>query len=310
VTLPIVTAWPVPALPWQFEVGGLVMGGIGTTPYVLRKLDGLDLPAVRNSDVARPRAHGSFGGADRLAERHLVFELGVAPGGGDVMPTLLNALVAAWQTSDVDVGLTLLYPNWGSLLFMGRPRRLSFPLKPEGAIGKYVEPVLAEFVALDARVYNAVLQFQTILPPSAGTLAGLAFATAAYAGAVFETGSTHGAGFGASGGSTGAGGVLMATNAGNAPTPPVTSIFGPTNGASIILGPTGEAMTIGLNLAAGQWLEIDHDTHSCLLNGVANYQFTLDSPPEGWLLPPGTSDVHYLGDPGSYCEFRFRDAWW
>lgn len=306
-TIARVTAWPAPTLNWQAQLGTLVFGG--NTQYRFREIEGLGTPAMRVSDTPKARAHGGMSGIDKLDIRQMIFHIMTRPT-TSLMPALNSALRGAFAPTDgSDVGLTLVFPGWDTLLFIGRPRGAEYGIDLKSA-WRQQSDVMARFFAMDPHIYSNTLQSATLNAPTAGPLAGLAFETVAYIGAVFETGSLHGATFG-SGATPGGGsaGVVSAVNNGNASMAPVTTIYGPTNGASIVHGPTGAIISTTYNLLAGQWMEIDHELHSALLNSVSNQQATLTAPAEGWLLPPGTSDIHYLGDAGSFCTFQWRDAW-
>lgn len=122
---------------------------------------------------------------------------------------------------------------------------------------------------------------------------------------------------GAIGGGGGAAGFQQLSNAGTAPSAPVsriTAVGGPVTGPLYLERvESGEVIQLNLNLAAGDFIELDHDLHSVSLNGVANRADVVDSLSAWWVVPPGLSTIHYrTGGPGagSVAEIKFRDANW
>jgi len=167
-----VQAWPVPAGAWQAQLRSLVIGM--NTPYAFTGVDGLDLPPILDGDMERAETDGSFGGIETTAGRDLIFDMLIHPDmfTGASKAVLSQALKAAFAESSDDLGLTLNHPDLGPLLFVGRPRRVSYKVDRQFGF-KSQEGILALFRALDPLIYSATLNDITIPFGTAGTNAGV-----------------------------------------------------------------------------------------------------------------------------------------
>ena len=68
--VPYGTTWPTLAA-WQASFGGYVFGP--GTDLEVKKIEGIDMPAVRSGDSGRPRDHGMFRGLDVMGGREITF---------------------------------------------------------------------------------------------------------------------------------------------------------------------------------------------------------------------------------------------
>ncbi len=122
---------------------------------------------------------------------------------------------------------------------------------------------------------------------------------------------------GAIGGGGGAAGFSQLVSAGNTATKPVSKIralTGPVTGPLYLdRVESNESLILNYNMASGDVLELDHDLHSVILNGVTNRADILDANTSWWSLSPGTNTIHYrTAGPGvgSQAEVLYRDAYW
>ena len=115
-----------------------------------------------------------------------------------------------------------------------------------------------------------------------------------------------------------AGGRLDLVNAGTADTGLRVRLDGPVPQPKLILArPDGsvQRITFNLDLAAGQWLEIDTTSHLALLNGLpqsnqrGNAMWDMDAYP----IQPGTNHLRFGAaeyNDTALMTAEFRSAWW
>ncbi|MGI5247766.1 hypothetical protein [Dactylosporangium sp. CA-139066] len=109
-----------------------------------------------------------------------------------------------------------------------------------------------------------------------------------------------------------ASGRLSVTNAGDFPTRPRLRIAGPCQGPRVTFVGNGLALAWDLTLAAGQWLDVDTDKHTSLLNGQVSRSTLMLS--RGWFEIAGqaqaeiafTADAY---DPAALLTVTYRSAW-
>jgi hypothetical protein len=329
VTIARVAPYTVPAVVGQFVLGDPVSGdfvfGTGTS-YLVQEIDGLDLPAFRAPDAPRAQHHGSFGGQDTAATRPITFLMTAEQRVGDPsLATLLAALSTAFRPRAADVPLSMLLPGGAfALLSLGRPRKCAWPVKAGFNSIRPATRVVAMFEGLDPLLYSAAVQDAVIPQANAGVNAGMSFGVLTGSpnwplgesfGVLTGTGAHPlGATFGSDtpGGGTGSG-FYTAVNLGNEPTAPVTTIYGPVDTPWIQLVETGQVIQVNIVLGSADFLELDHDLHTVMLNGVSNRQSALDPQTSWFLLPAGSSTVHYRAvgaGLGSSVDMKWRHAKW
>lgn len=279
-------------LDYQLSIGSLVLGP--GTPYLVHSVDGFGTPEVRTSDVARPQRDGDFVGLDTYGSRVLTIDVSVT--GSDSADALANydALVAAWRLSGgaTTAPLTHKLPGRVESILLGRPRRLSadsFDRLKTRRIG-----VKLEYYSPDAAVYSSA---QTVAQADIATIVG---------------GRTYAKTFPVAYGG-GTSGVVTLVNAGNFPVWPVVRFYGGPSGSSnpsIENITAGKTLTYAAAIAAGDYVEIDMDARTVLLNGTATRRANLAVGSKWWALDPGASSVRYAGSgAGSYATVTYRSAW-
>lgn len=262
------------------------------TDYIIHNLEGLGLPELRTDDAARPSDHGVFPSRDFLADRKVTVT-GTARGdsASDVTANL-DALMALWQpvysdAADV-VHLAYRLPGQVARLVKGRPRRAN--IESNRIIGNRASFVL-EFTAVDPRIYAATESTDST------TIA------AAAGGRQYDR--TYNVTYGAS-----AGGFLVLTNDGNFPSRPFATITGPASNPRIENVTTGQTMRLALTVAAGDFVEVDFDARTIMLNGTASRYSSLTAASEWWELAPGNTEVRFRADDtGGELDISWRSAW-
>lgn len=268
------TASGSPALlPFQLSFNGLVFGAL--CDVQIQKITGLrGLPAIRSSDLPRPRAHGSFAGFLFMGERIITADLSVSVTMVDPFETVLTQVGDAFAPVSDPNGLAplqFLLPGWANpRQVMCRPTKGGLPVDVNYQFHRALIPV--ELTCPDPRIYDTAGQAVTIGLPS--PTAGLTFPTG------------FPAVFGASSGGSG-----QIVNAGNVDSAPVFTIRGPVTWPQISFG----ALTLGFGLAlsATDTLVVDCAARTVVLNGTASRYNTLLSGSAFFTIPPGTATIGF-----------------
>jgi hypothetical protein len=264
--------------------------GAGQT-WRLSALTGIDeLPNQRTQDLPRAHDDGDYPGEDFSAARVVQATLLCR---GPQQADLTAIRHASRPTQFADQALVIAgYPGYPDLRIVGRWRNRAIPADQGLQSGALARAVL-QFYAPDPRLYAAVESVLTT-GPGASTSGGLAPPLTP---PLTPSGSATG-------------GQLQATNVGNTTTRPLLRVNGPVPGFDLLQLTTGRALRYRQAIAAGDFVVIDTDARSVLLNGVASRRSALSG--AWWDLPPGTSDIRYLPTglaEGSSFELRWRSAW-
>lgn len=280
---------------WEFAYNGLTFGG--AQDWRIAELEGWDdMPTIRTHDEVRPGHHGLIPGLD-LA-------------GGRSVPMTLRAkfVDTSAAASAVDDLRTAFAPQAAELPLIGqivgepvkqlwcRPRRLSLPTDFRRNIGYLFCDV--EFFATDARRYGQNQQTSTVGMPTA------------------SSGWSYNWSYNWSYGAAGSGGDINVTNAGNAPVGWHATIDGPVTTPRIEDLSTGKGVSFGLELLAGQSLEVrSGPPASVLLDNQNRYDTAAGlngvNSPFWFTIGPGTSTVRFNAASGTgQITFRWYDGWW
>lgn len=277
---------------YQLSYNGLTIGA--GTDVQLVGIDGLRaLPGIRSSDVARPRADGSFGGLNFMGERIVTLQLLVMVTVANPWETVLEQLSAAFlHISDPGKLLPLQFqlPGQPALQIIGRPTRYHVPVDVPYAFHKAA--VAIEMSCPDPLIYAAA---------SSSVSAGLPNPTS---GAVWPV--TWPMTYGSS-----SGGALTVVNSGNWATPLKFTIQGPCVNPWVSLG--SAKLTFNLTLASTDTLTVDTGAHTITLNGTANRYNTLAVGSQWFTAAPGSSTVNFgSGDSTQVtatCTATYSSAW-
>lgn len=111
-------------------------------------------------------------------------------------------------------------------------------------------------------------------------------------------------------------GAVVVTNPGTAPALPVLELYGPATDPVVANVTTGKVLAFeGIELASGDYLEIDTAEKTILLNGLesaSRYGFVDFAVSEWWDLEPGDNLVRYypaVFDEGAEARVRYRARW-
>lgn len=280
--------------------GSLLLGP--GTPYTV--LPGWDPWSRTNRDpqtTPRPYAHGSLVGAEWVDEAVVIIPVSVYRDGSTKADWLAahQQLAKAFTAVGYSGEMAELRFEWGGSEFVlfGRPRQVRVTAD-NISVGKSVEQ--CAFVAPDPRIYSAELAtLSTGLPVQQGGVTVPFTAPMTVPGVLV-------------------GGTIQVTNAGTADSGLTLRIDGPASEPRVILlRPDGTVQSIRflIDLAAGQWLEIDSTRKLALLNGLpqsnqrGNAIWDMDAYP----LQPGVNELRFLSsvyNDTALLTANARSAWW
>jgi hypothetical protein len=269
---------------WQFEFNGLLLGP--STVYDLDKVEGLDLIAVREGDVARPYDHGRFDLAPDVLPGRIV-EIT-----GEVISstwTDVTALSQALKDREGTLPLVFRTPDGTLKRINCRCRRRKVPITASGtALSTWEFGIM--FWAPDPRIYANNASQQTVSPASTTEAAD------------FEDW-----GFDLAFGVAVAGSVIC-NNAGNIETRPTVTFYGPMTNPVLSNTTTGIVWSSNINLSGGETLVVDFDAKTLLLNGVTDrYSYFTG---QWWTLVPGDNVIELAVSAGSgTAQISWRSAW-
>ncbi len=110
-----------------------------------------------------------------------------------------------------------------------------------------------------------------------------------------------------------AGGTVAVSNEGNRPTPAMFRLYGGVTVAQILLVGTAKKIAISGTIAPGDYLEIDAQARTMMLNGTSSALHYLDPAATTWFeLPVGTSTIQafaFAFDAVARCDVLYRSAY-
>lgn len=278
---------------WELEYQSFAFGG--DSDYSVARIEGLvDMPAMQSGDRNRLLRHGLHPGDDFLADRTIRMVLEVYGADSTELATNVQALLTALRPGQDEAALVMQVPgvaNGAKVLVWARPRRRSAPVDREWF---YNLPVVSvEWVATDPRLYAASESSQQIALPS--TSGGLTFSV------------TPPLTFGA----VSTGGEQTLNNAGTFQTSPSFKIVGPVTDPKLLNVTTGKTWHYVGSVSAGDYLLVDMDARTVLLNGTASRYSNLAAASVFWDLEPGDNIVQYRAASytASIATASWRSAW-
>lgn len=268
------------------------------TPGAMRQVanaDGLyGWPSPRSATRQRTERHGSYDRSRWLGEKIVSLD-------GEMWDASIGAAFASFDTVLAAFYETLKTPGllrWrraGGGLALQAAVKLAGDIAPPLAEGAALLKWQAQLRQADPRAYSQ----------AATTIVG-GDLSAAGGGGVFPI--RFPIAFGPSGG-----GVAIVTNGGIADTPPIIRLYGPLTSPRALLVTTGEQVVLTGDIAAGDYLELDHQTATVRLNGNTLRMGLLDAANSTFFeVPPGVHTIRVLASNygvGAHGEITTRDAY-
>ncbi|MDG4796220.1 hypothetical protein [Micromonospora sp. WMMD1082] len=279
----------------QWQIRGLTLGP-GTAYDVLDSSNPFNCQVRAEQGGDRAWAHGSWSGVEWQAERVVPINILIDVGANDIAATIeaRHALAAAFRASHVDLPLTFALGGREYLLW-GRPRMVE-PTMDLLGVGKAW--VRAAFVALDPMIYSATEH--EVGPVSLPTWSGGLTVPLTVP---FTVPATQ------------VGGLDDLSTAGTVEVGLRLRVDGPVPQPRItITDPDGAATTLRVDITvpSGQWLDIDTQARTVLLNGDPAASRRGQAVGEFPLLQLGTSQLRFAAaeEAAGTLSVRWRDGWW
>ncbi|MGW0542331.1 hypothetical protein ACWD0D_18730 [Streptomyces griseoincarnatus] len=297
--------------PWQYEIGGVVLG---TGSYVpVGNVEGLGSPGTRPQDADHSNSDGTSPGRDFYGPRPLRFEAGIKTPGDPVKAAeILARLERAVDTPDARTNpdgrhvLRGRWPGHATRRMYGRLRRME-ATSTANAVHGWI-PLDIEFVGLDnPRWYDDELSKLTLgLDQAARPRSGdrtVDEAMGRPAACRRPADPHHHPADDRPG---------WVTNHGDVPTYPSLRVHGPVTDPRIWNTVTRRVLELDLSLRDGEWVEMETRPGTCwaLRNGTVNVANDLSpaSRLDLFTLPPGRSEIAWsANDPSGTA--RLEVAW-
>lgn len=250
---------------------------------------------VRNRDIARMSSNGVRGGIDLLGGKSLIGSMLIVGVSQADLLAQLDALALAWAPSSDDLPIVVQLLGQKRRRY-GRPRRLEVDPKLTTYFsnqGIYAAKITFEFLATDPLQYSNTLHSVAI---------GLAVAGGAAMPMTFPVTLAPSSG-----------GVGAVSNAGTVAAPWTGRLDGPLTNPAVTHMGQGRTLDFdvngGLVLGASEYVLIDSQARSVLLNGTADRRNTLDLGSQWFTLDPGSNAIGFAADAGSGSfTISWRDA--
>ncbi|WP_405061900.1 phage tail family protein [Kribbella sp. NBC_01505] len=274
--------------PYSASLGSLLLGDFDAdgNHWILYDIEGWHAPGSSGETTQRTARHGGWRNRAFYTPRGLTLRGSVVtsvPNVGDILDKLVSAIPL-----DVPDALTVYGVNTDDRLIYVRQEgdpdiRIVSPREASFSIG---------LVADDPLKYGSIERAEsTSLPSSTGGLS-VPFSVPFSIDSVTVSG------------------VAQVDNNGNAATFPRIIIYGPVSDARLTKVATGESLFIDLDIAAGEYLDLDFTAHTAYLNGTASRRGSVSG--TWFALDPGTTFVAFNSPTYSAdaaAQIIWRDAW-
>lgn len=275
----------------QVEFNGLRLDG----RYEIQSIEGLaGAPEVRTSDLPLAGRHGMYPGIDLLGGRVVTITVAVWAWTEAEFKDAVQALRTAFQpgaATETPLTFQLSGVGDGIVRINARARRLALP--QTSVYWQQAAEAVIELFATDPRIYSDTLNTVTLTRET--SVAGHIWPQTwpmNWGGAV-------------------ASGSTIVTNTGTFPAEMVLRFGGPVSDPGVENVTTGATLTFGIGLAAGEYLLVDTDARSVLLNGTASRYSTLLAGSTWPNLALGDNDIRFTAATATDAPLTitWRSAW-
>ncbi len=261
--------------------------------YHLTSIEGFDSPALREVRENRPGMHGQIDYTNLLGERLLAFNGKILADNTSERDSQRQSLINAFKLDGTY--------NWLKWQVSGEIAKQIyckvFDLK---VIDSYEDnPFFRDFIinllAVDPRIYSQEEITKTVYIPSV------------------EGGRIFPKTYPKTYGTIQVGGKITCTNNGNFSNLPIVRMYGPLSNPKIRNNnDDAKEILINMEVADGDYLEIDFEEKTIMLNGTTSRYNYLSNDSKWWKIKSGNNEIEFrdgLGDTDGKAEIIFRHSW-
>ena len=276
----------------QITYQGLTIGE--NTDYGITSIDGLSTPSVRSADRVVSLRNGLHPGDDYYEGRFITLSTFIAERTPATMNTKRTALMAAFAGGHAETPLVFQVPGvagGGERRVYVRPRRAKFRADVEYGAGMSSD--VFQLFATDPRIYDNTETVRVLTLPSA-TGTGLTWPlTWPLDWGIAQSDS------------------VFVNNQGNFDAPATFRVDGPVTNPRIENLTLNKTLAIDITVNAGEYLELDTDARTVLLNGSASRYSSLTQQSAWWVLEPGPNEIRFRAATATAATMTltWRSAW-
>lgn len=274
---------------WEYYYDPLTFGG--EQPFGLTLVEGLHPPESRTDIVNRSEGHGAFIHAGFLVHRTLTMS-GDMAGDPVSFANRINTWREAFAPRRSEKELHFKKPHEVQKMVKCVPVRRFYPENPRFSINYMTWNV--QLLASDPRIYSATEHSQVIEPTEPVDGIDPAFTFDVAVGGSAESGTE------------------IATNDGVFGSPHKVRIDGPVLNPKILNLTTEEWTELVIELADGDFIEIDYLDKTVTLNGQTSRYNVLPGSNKWWVLEPGSQEIQFISDAvdaNTQLTITWRDCW-
>ena len=261
--------------------------------YVVEKVEGLDSAGMREARENKAAQHGQNDWQSFLAERLITFEGKIMGKSASNLETARQALLDAYIPDGVYRWLK--FTPSGAVAKQAYCKIYSRKISEQYKDISYFRNFLINLIAIDPHIYSQEELTKTVYIPS--TEGGRVFPKT----------------YPKTYGTVQVGGKIVCTNSGNHSVLPIIKMYGPLSSPKIRNNNDGQKeILVNLVVADGDYLEIDFEEKTIMLNGTTSRYNYLDSDSEWWKILTGNNEIEFRdggGNINGYAQIIYRHGW-
>ena len=262
--------------------------------YHLTSIDGFDSPALREARENRPAMDGQIDYANLLGERLLTLKGRILAGNVSERDSYRQPFINAFKIDGVYDWLK--WQVTGEVAKQVYCKVFNLKINDRYDVDPFIRDFIINLIAVDPRIYSQEELTKTVYIPSV------------------EGGRTYPKTYPKTYGVVQTGGKITCTNGGNYTVLPVIKMYGPLSNPKIRNNDDEQKeILINIVVADGDYLELDFEEKTVMLNGTTSrYNYLASSPDQWWKLKPGNNEIEFRdggGDTNAYAQIIYRHGW-
>jgi len=261
--------------------------------YHLTSIEGFDSPALREVRENRPGMHGQIDYANLLGERLLALNGKILADSVSERDNRRQPLINAFKVDgEYD---WLKFQVSGDIAKQIYCKVFDLKIIDEYESHPFFRDFTINLLAVDPRIYSQEELTKTVYIPSA------------------EGGRIYPKSYPKTYGTIQVGGKIVCTNDGNFSVLPIIKMFGPLSNPKIRNNnDDAKEILVNMEVADGDYLEIDFEEKTIMLNGTTSRYNYLDNDSKWWEIKTGNNEIEFrdgLGNVNGKAEIIFRHSW-